>query len=141
MMNSGNPAEYNPVIRCRACGKRHGKRHLCDPLMGIVEAMMDAAEKNDTPITEFMEAKPIAGAAGMLGPGTVLCRQLLVYGAVVPFRIAGKPAVTNPALVFTGEDADGKKLPQWVFAGSTYELRALRDVVDRMTEMAIRRAE
>jgi hypothetical protein len=130
----------DPVITCRACGKRHGSRYMCDPLQQVVSAMLDEAAKNDIPVTEFLKRQPLPDRAGMLGDGTVLLKQLKVAGAVVPFEVDGKPLATSPALVFTGLDADGNELPQWVYAGSAYELRTARDLVDRMTEMAIRRA-
>ena len=131
----------DPVITCRGCGRRHGKRYMCDPLLQVFTAMMDAAEAKDMPVTEFIKGKPPPGAAGLLGSDTVMCRQIMIKGAVVPFTVAGAPVITQPCLIFTGEDADGGTLPQWAFPGSASEIRALRDVMDRMTEMAIRRAE
>ena len=129
------------VITCRACGKRHGKRYMCDPLYEVLNVMMDAAEAKDMPVTEFLKGDLPPDRAGMLGEGTVMCRQIVVKAGVVPFSIGGQPVITQPCLVWTGEDADGKQLPMWTFPGSSVELRAIRDLTDRMTEMAIRRAE
>lgn len=141
MTPTNEPTAYNPVITCRACGKRHGKRHLCDALLAVVETMMDAAEKNDIPVTEFIKGEPInKNVRDLLGEDKVLTRRIVVAGGVMPISVSGKLISANPALIFTGEDADGRPLPQWVFAGSPYELRNVRDLVDRMTEMAIRRA-
>jgi hypothetical protein len=130
------------TITCRACGKRHGDRYLCDPIAAIVKMMMDAAEAADMTVTELAKSTPLGNVAGMLGDDTVLCRQIVVKAGVVPFEsAAGQTTMTLPALIFTGHDADSKPLPQWVFAASPHEMRMVRDTVDRMTEMAIRRAE
>jgi hypothetical protein len=131
----------DPLITCRGCGHRHARRYMCDPLLQVFTAIMDAAEARDIPVTEFIRGEPPPHLAGMLGDDTVLCRQIIIKGAVVPFTLGDAPVITQPALIFTGQDADGKSLPQWVFPGSAHEVRALRDVMDRMTEMAIRRAE
>jgi hypothetical protein len=128
------------TITCRACGTRHGERYMCDPLAAIVKMMMSAAEELDVTVTELAATKPPKDMAGILGDDTVLCKQIIVKGGVVPFESTGE-AVILPALIFTGRDADTKPLPHWVFAGSSHELRMVRDTVDRMTEMAIRRAE
>ena len=131
----------DPVVTCRVCGTRHGKRYMCDPLLQIVNIMMDAAEAKDMPVIEFLKSEPLPDRAGMLGDGAVLCRQIIVKAATVPISVEGKHVITQPCLIWTGEDADGKPLPQWAFPGSAYELRAVRDLTDQMAEMAIRRAE
>jgi hypothetical protein len=133
------------VITCRACGNRHGSRYLCDPLQEVVRAMMDEAEKHDMPVQEFAKNPPpaaephevhaLGGLTHKLGPDAMLVRQVLVKAGVL--EIAG---MNRPVLIFTGLDADNRPLPNWTFPGSPYELRAIRNLVDEMTEMAIRRA-
>lgn len=90
--------------------------------------------------TEFLKGERLPDRARMLGDERVMLRQLLIAGAVLPLSTGTGPLMTLPALVITGEDADGIKLPQWVFPASPTELRATRDVMDKMTETAIRRA-
>ena len=131
-----------PTITCRACGKRHGRRWMCDPVQKLVRAMMDAAEASDMPVTEFAEKQKIRpDAASLLGEGTRLLRQLVIKAGVVPWENEGQAIIIHPCLVITGTDAEGSEIPHYVFPGTSFELRKVRDVMDRMTEMAIRRAE
>jgi hypothetical protein len=129
-----------PTITCRFCGQRHGERYLCDPIQEMVNVILTAAEEKDMTAQEFMSQEQHPVQTDLLGEGTIMARQIVIAGAVVPMSVHNRPMTPFPALVFTGQDANGEKLPQWVFVASPYELRKIRDLCDHMTEMAIRRA-
>lgn len=118
---------------CRWCARKHGENHLCQPAKDILNAMYARGMEGNMPSIEFPE--PIPGAAGMLGEGTVLVEQLVVYAAMVP--VVG---VTRPALIFTGCDASGAELPKWVHPGDDDAMNRTVTLVSDMAAMAIRRA-
>jgi hypothetical protein len=117
---------------CPYCEETHGDLLLCAPAKRFLDAVIARGRRFDLPAMEFDE--PVGGA-GMFGPDTVLMAQFLAKAAVVP--VAG---MHKPVLIITGADADGRPLPNWLYAGNAAEIRRAVKITADMGEMAIRRA-
>lgn len=120
------------TTECRYCDQVHDARFLCDPAKRFLDAVAAQGQRFDMPTIELDE--PYLGA-DVFGPGTVLLQQVVVMAATVP--VAGVP---RPVLIFTGTDAEGKPLPQWLYAGAASEIRRTVKLVSDMGELAIRTA-
>lgn len=120
------------IIHCRYCEQDHGDLLLCPPAKRVLDALYAQGQQFNMPTVEFPE--PITGAFA-LGGDAILIRQFVVKGAVMD--VGGTP---RGVLIFTGQDLDGRPLPEWVYPGSDRELNAAAKLVTDMTEMAIRRA-
>jgi hypothetical protein len=122
-----------PPVACRFCDKEHAPDFMCPPARRVLDALVERGTRFDMPTVEFGE--PVPGSAEMLGEGTVLVRHLVVKAALVP--VAGTP---RPALVFTGQDAEGRTLPSWIYPGDVQGIRRARQLVCDVADMAIRAA-
>lgn len=123
----------SPVGACRFCDKEHPADFMCAPARKVLDALLERGTRFDMPTVEFDE--PVEGVAAMLGDDTVLVRQFVAKAALLP--VAGTP---RPTLIFTGQDAEGRVLPQWVYPGSVQEIRQARRLVCDVADMAIRAA-
>jgi hypothetical protein len=123
----------SPSGACRFCDEEHPANFMCPPARRVLDALIERGTRFDMPTIEFDE--PVEGVAGMLGDGTVLIRQLVVKAGLLP--VAGTP---RPTLIFTGQDADGRVLPQWVYPGDIREIKRARRLVCEVADMAIRAA-
>ena len=125
--------EHNRPIDCPWCRGRHGIRFLCDPAAAILTASIERGEAATMPTIEFDDA-----VDPTLDPrADQLVSQLVVKGSL----IGGPGGITHPGLVFIGQDADRRRLPQWVYVGTDGELRSIAKLVHDMAELAIRRAD
>jgi hypothetical protein len=106
---------------------------MCSPARRVLDALIERGTRFDMPTVEFGE--PVPGLTEMLGEDTVLVRQLVVKAAMLP--VAGTP---RPALVFTGQDAEGRTLPSWIYPGDLQDIRRARQLVCDVADMAIRAA-
>lgn len=120
------------ITDCRYCETRHEARRLCDPAKRVLDALLERGQRFDMPTVEFPEAINHADA---FGPDTVL-----VAGVVVKAGIAEVAGTPQPVLIFTGNDVDGKTLPQWVYCASPPDMKRVMKLVTDMGTMAIRRA-
>jgi hypothetical protein len=121
-----------PPPDCRYCEQPHDRDLLCDPARRVLDALYAQGQRFDMPTVEFPD--PVSHADAF-GSGTVLVAQVVVKAAVT--EVAGVP---RPVLVFTGQDSDGRLLPQWLYCGAASEVRKIVKLVADMGEMAIRRA-
>jgi hypothetical protein len=121
-----------PLVRCRYCENEHGDLLLCQPAKRVLDALLERGQRFDMPTIEFPEA---IGGPGMLGPGTVLVRQLVAKAAILP--VADVP---RPTLILTGQDLAGNVLPEWVYPAGAGDLNRAAKLVSDMVEMAVRRA-
>jgi hypothetical protein len=112
-------------IKCDFCSSTHMPRFLCDQAQGMLQAMAAKARARDIPITEF--AQPVDTAID-----TILS-QFTVMAGTIPIGDS-----TFPALVFTGQDAHGKDLPKWTYAGSPEQVLHAAQLV---TSRALRAVE
>lgn len=120
------------MIDCRYCDSKHGGLLLCPPAKRVLDALYAQGQQFDMPSVEFPE--PVYGA-GMLGGSRVLVQQFVVKAGLIPVA-----EVVRPALIFTGRDASGGVLPEWVYPGTPDEIGNAVKFVKDMAAMAIRRA-
>ena len=120
------------LAECRYCEQVHGPRLLCDPARRVLDALIERGQRFDMPVVEFPE--PI-DHSDMFGADTVLVAGLVVKAALIP--VAG---ITQPALIFTGQDSDGTPLPNWLYCASPRDMKRVMQLVTEMGTMAIRRA-
>jgi hypothetical protein len=125
--------EHNRPIDCPWCRTTHGRRFLCDPAAAILTTYVERGESGTMPTVELDAPVDLAPDPN----ADTLVSQLVVKGALIP----APGGVTHPALVFSGQDAERRRLPQWVYVGTDGQLRAASQLVHDMTEMAIRRAD
>jgi hypothetical protein len=117
---------------CRYCEQRHDPKLLCDPARRVLDALLARGQRFDMPVVEFPEAINHADA---FGANTVLVAGLVVKAAVT--EVAGIP---QPVLIFTGNDVDGRTLPNWLYVASARDMKRVMGLVTEMGTMAIRRA-
>jgi hypothetical protein len=120
------------ITDCRYCEKQHARDFLCGPARRVLDALLERGQRFDMPTVEFPEAISYADA---FGPDAVL-----VAGVVVKAGIAEVAGMPQPVLIFTGNDVDGKTLPQWVYCASPPDMKRVMKLVTDMGTMAIRRA-
>jgi hypothetical protein len=114
---------------CRYCDNRHGDLFLCKPAKAVLDALIERGMNMNMPTIEFPDVVPQDGA------DFVLMSQLVVEAALAP--AAG---VNWPAIVITGQDYAGQPLPRWLLPGDVKSLRDASRLMQKMTEMAIRKA-
>lgn len=117
---------------CRYCESSHDGNLLCDPAKRVLDALLARGQRFDMPTIEFPEAINHADA---FGENTVLVAGLTVKAAVT--EVAGTP---QPVLIFTGNDIDGRPLPNWLYVASPPDIKRITRLVGDMGVMAIRRA-
>lgn len=117
---------------CRYCETRHDARWLCDPARKVLDALLERGQRFDMPAVEFPEAINHADA---FGEDTVLVAGVVVKAGVA--EVAGTP---QPVLIFTGNDIDGRPLPNWLYCASPPDMKRVMKLVTDMGTMAIRRA-
>lgn len=122
-------------IRCLYCRSRHMPRLLCDPAKALLDAMAARAAGGNLPAIELDQ--PIVDPNLGHGAGDALVRNIVVKGAVVELK---DRSAHHPAIVITGNGINAP-LPQWLYAGTDDELRALARLVTEMVEAAIRNAD
>ena len=120
------------AAHCRYCEGSHGEQFLCDPARRVLDALLERGQRFDMPVIEFPE--PI-NHADAFGEDTVLVAGLTVKAGVT--GVAGTP---QPVLVFTGNDIDGRPLPNWLYVASPADIKRIVKLVGDMGVMAIRRA-
>ncbi len=125
--------EHNRPVDCLWCRSSHGRRFLCDAAAAVLQASIERGESGTMPAVEFDDLVDDAPDPRV----DQLVSQLVVKGAVVD----GPGGVAHPALVFTGQDAERRRLPQWVYVASDAQLRQAVTLVRDMTELAIRRTD
>lgn len=126
--------DFGPAVRCEICQDSHPARYLCDAKNAHFEAMRAAADANNVPTLQF--DTPIEGMIGDEGTDTVLMRQFLPMGAIVP----GPTGVNYPVLIITGRDKRDQPLPRWLYVADGSDLRRTVKLVDEMANLAIREA-
>ncbi len=117
---------------CRYCNHSHDEQFLCTPAKRVLDALLARGQRFDLPTIEFPEA---VHDPNMFGEDTVLVAGLTVKAGVV--EVAGTP---QPVLVLTGNDLNGKPLPNWIYAASVPDMKRMMKLVNDMGVMAIRRA-
>jgi hypothetical protein len=70
--------------------------------------------------------------ADAFGQDTVLIAGLVVKAATA--EVAG---TARPVLIFTGEDVDGRVLPNWLYAGEPAAIRRTVKLISDMGALAI----
>jgi len=118
--------------QCRYCEQEHAREFLCDPARRVLDALAERGQRFDMPTVEFPEAINHADA---FGEDTVLVAGVVVKAAVT--EVAGVP---QPVLIFTGNDIDGRPLPNWLYCASPPDMKRVMKLVTDMGTMAIRRA-
>ena len=120
------------LAECRYCNQVHGPRVLCDPARKVLDALLERGQRFDMPTVEFPEAINHADA---FGENSVIVAGMVVKAAVT--EVAGTP---QPVLIFTGQDMDGRPLPNWLYIASAPDMKRVMKLVTDMGTMAIRRA-
>lgn len=120
---------------CPYCERQHAPRHLCDPAAAVLEALRERGQSFNMPTIELVDPVPAEDLG--LDPGDTLVRQLVVQAATIP-----GPAdhIIYPAIILTGTDTDGRRLPRWLYAGDGNDLGKVSKLVADMVRMAIRGA-
>lgn len=123
---------------CRYCETAHDERYLCDPAKRFLDAVVERGESLTMPDVEFTAPVDSLELGLGLNPaaGDRLLRQLVISAATIPHSAIGHV----PAVMLGGQDAYGRPLPRWLYAGPRSELRRARDLLDRMVSLAVRTA-
>lgn len=117
---------------CRYCETAHAEALLCAPAKRVLDALYARGARFDMPTIELPE--PILHADAF-GQDTVLVAQVVVKAATT--EVAGVPC---PVLIFTGQDIDGRVLPNWLYCASPPDMKRVVKLVADMGTMAIARA-
>jgi hypothetical protein len=120
------------ITICRYCEQTHDRDLLCDPARRVLDALLERGQRFNMPTVEFPEA---INHADVFGDDTVLVAGVVVKAAVT--EVAGTP---QPVLIFTGNDIDGRPLPNWLYVASPPDMKRVMKLVTDMGTMAIRRA-
>lgn len=120
------------ITDCRYCEQRHAGEFLCDPARKVLDALVERGQRFDMPVVEFPEAINHADAFG--------ADTVLVAGVVVKAAVTDVAGIPQPVLIFTGNDIDGKPLPNWLYVASPRDIKRVVGLVSEMGTMAIRRA-
>lgn len=120
---------------CPYCEQHHRPRYLCDPAKATLDALIARGMSFNMPTIEFPDPVQADEIGLGIGPGVVLLRQLVVYGATMP--AAG---IARPAVIFSGRASDGAELPKWLYAGRDDDMARLSKLVSDMTALAVRSA-
>lgn len=118
-----------PVGDCRYCETAHAEEFLCAPAKRVLDALYAQGQRFDMPTIEFPE--PI-NHADAFGQDTVLLAQVVVKAATTP--VAG---VSRPVLIFTGQDIDGRTLPNWLYCASPPDIKRVVKLTSDMGTLAI----
>lgn len=125
-------------IHCIHCDAHHTPRYLCDPARAILDALAAQAASRSMPTLEFLdqplESNPFRFGAG---PGDALLLQLVIQAATVPI---GETGMLRPAVVFTGQDHNGRPLPQWLYAATPQQLDEATTLFRDMAALAVKAA-
>lgn len=120
-------------IDCPFCQQSHAALMMCPPARRVLEALQERGMRFDMPTLEFPE--PVEGAVGVFGGGTVAVAQIVAKSAV-----AEAAGVFVPVLVLTGVDAEGRPLPEWMFAAGATDMRKMTALIAEIGDQAVRGA-
>lgn len=125
--------EHNRPVYCPWCRGSHGRRLLCDSAAAVLAGVIQRGQSGTLPTIELdapLQMTPDPRA-------DLLVSQLVVKAGLIPDPVG----TVHPALVFSGMDAEGRTLPQWIYPADDASLRRAAPMVHEMTELAIRRAD
>lgn len=133
---AGEAAVTVAPVHCVHCDASHAARFLCDPAKAVLDGLAARAAERNITTRDFLDTPIIDNPLGPgFGPDDRLLTQLVVQAAAIPI---GDSDVTQPAVVFTGLDHTGAKLPQWLYCGTVTDMERTKKLVADMCDLAIR---